>query len=144
MKVHKITLSVIDLEDVGAEEIKNILENQKYPNYCIAPRVEEQEEREIGEFTDDHPLNKGDTAREAFKELFNDAIDERILDLMARAEKYYDKPHQLYNGIRLLVEEAINQKIVTREDAADALEQMEQAYNKPRGPSRILSKSEEE
>jgi len=92
MKVHKITLSIIDFEDVGAEEIKNILENQKYPNYRIAPRVEEQEEREIGEFTDDHPLNKMDTAREAFKELFkgNDAILERILRQVGRERRLSD------------------------------------------------------
>lgn len=57
MKAHIITLVVVDLDEVGAEEIKDILENIKYPNHCMSPTAEKIETFEIGEWRDDHPLN---------------------------------------------------------------------------------------
>lgn len=38
MKAYKVTLLINDHDEVG-DEIKNIIEDQKYPNYCIAPLV---------------------------------------------------------------------------------------------------------
>jgi hypothetical protein len=70
MKVYKIELMVIDFDEVG-EEIKDIIENQKYPNYCIAPSVASMESREI-EWSDEHPINKGKTWKDEFKKLFED------------------------------------------------------------------------
>ena len=32
MKVHKVELYVVDFDEVGTEELKNILENSRYPN----------------------------------------------------------------------------------------------------------------
>lgn len=70
MKVHKITLLIVDLDELGAHEITWILENADYPNDCISPCVMETESREV-EWTDDHPLNRKDTMRQAFEELFD-------------------------------------------------------------------------
>lgn len=71
MQVHKIEILVIDTDEVGAEEIKNVLENTRYPNWCIAPDVKKIETKEIGEWSDDHPLNKTATADDFYKQLFN-------------------------------------------------------------------------
>jgi hypothetical protein len=47
-----------------------VLEDARYPNRCISPKVKSIEGREIGEWTDEHPLNKRSTADAAYKELF--------------------------------------------------------------------------
>ena len=56
MKIHKVTLLVVDSDDIGAEDIKEVIENQKYPNYCISPSVVTIETEEV-DWHDDHPLN---------------------------------------------------------------------------------------
>jgi hypothetical protein len=71
MKVHKITICVVDHDDVGAEEIPIILENVRYPNRCISPHVISVESREIGPWDDDHPLNNESTFRSALDEIFS-------------------------------------------------------------------------
>ncbi len=70
MKVYKIELMVIDLDVVGEEGIKEVIENQKYPNHCIDPHVKNIEGRDIGEWHDDHPLNKRDQSEDYFRRLF--------------------------------------------------------------------------
>lgn len=55
--VYKIELCVIDHDDIGAESIRGVLENTRYPNRCIAPLVLTIEEKDIGEWYDEHPLN---------------------------------------------------------------------------------------
>lgn len=64
MKVHRITLYVIDHDGVGADGCKVTLENANYPNDCIWPHVISVQTAEIGEFHDDHPLNKPGAAAE--------------------------------------------------------------------------------
>lgn len=39
MQVHKVTLTIIDFDDLGSEEIKEVIENTHYPNRCISPDV---------------------------------------------------------------------------------------------------------
>ena len=68
MKAYKVELLVLDHNDMGEEQIEFLLENVKY----LYPSVMSIESREIGEFYDDHPLNKMDTYKQAYKELFND------------------------------------------------------------------------
>jgi hypothetical protein len=58
MKVYKLEVIVIDLDEIGKEEIQHVLENTHYPNHCINPRILSIKERDIGEWSDDHPLNK--------------------------------------------------------------------------------------
>lgn len=72
MKVHKLEVFIIDFDEVGANEIKEILENGRYPNRCISPEVKSIESRDIGEWDDNHPLNHRDTCEAEYKRLFND------------------------------------------------------------------------
>jgi hypothetical protein len=58
MKAYKITLLIIDLDNVGKEEVVRILEDTKYPNYCISPETLDVKEADIGEWSDEHPLNR--------------------------------------------------------------------------------------
>lgn len=71
MKAYKVTLLIIDHDELGADEIKVELENTKYANYCISPNVMEVEEAEIGEWDGDHPLNQRDGKVVEFKKLFS-------------------------------------------------------------------------
>lgn len=70
MKVYKLEIYVPDFDNLGAEEIKAVIENQKYPNYCINPEVIVIEERDIGEWSDDSPLNKKATFEQEYTKLF--------------------------------------------------------------------------
>ena len=75
MKAYKITLLVIDSDNVGREEIVCILEDTKYPNWCISPEVIETKEGDIGDWLDDHPLNTiGKQRDEYIERLFKTAI----------------------------------------------------------------------
>lgn len=69
MKVHKITLLVVDFDELGVEEVKDVLENVHYPNHCIAPEVMDTQTVEV-EWDDDHPLNQNDTQEAEYKRLF--------------------------------------------------------------------------
>ncbi len=70
MKAYKVTLLIIDIDEIGAEEIKDVIENVHYPNRCISPDVAQIESAEIGEWYDDHPLNRTDTSTAEWKRLF--------------------------------------------------------------------------
>ena len=71
MKVYKLEVYVIDFDELGGEEIKATIENQKYPNWCIIPSVKKIEERDIGEWDDNHPLNNSDTCDAEYERLFS-------------------------------------------------------------------------
>ncbi len=77
MQAHKIILTVIDFDQLGAAELKRVLENTKYPNHCIAPSVFSVETVELGEWEDDHPLNNITTAHDMWCELFPALKDEK-------------------------------------------------------------------
>lgn len=68
MKVHKVTLFIADFDDVGAG-IRDIIQDQRYPNHCISPKVVAIDTKEI-EWADDHPLNSRQHFQRAFEELF--------------------------------------------------------------------------
>lgn len=70
MEVHKVVLTILDTDEIGAEEILAVIENTRYPNRCIAPEVWSIETVDIGELDDDHPLNIQDTADAEMKKLF--------------------------------------------------------------------------
>ena len=70
MKVHKLEVIILDFDDLGADEVKETLENQKFPNYCFAPNVQTIRTAEIGKWSDDHPLNRQETFDKAITELF--------------------------------------------------------------------------
>lgn len=81
MKAYKFEVLVIDFEQLGGEELARTLQTNRYIN----PSVETIEERDIGEWTDDHPLNKAGCSLE-YHRLFGklkvqvgaDGIENRI------------------------------------------------------------------
>lgn len=76
MKVHKVTLLIVDSDSVGSDEVLTVLENTRYPNDCIMPRVMVIETAEV-EWSDDHPLNRTGTQQEAFEKLFPRSLEEK-------------------------------------------------------------------
>lgn len=70
MQVIKLEVMIIDTDGLGADEIKSVIENQKYPNHCISPNVRKIEVREIGEWSDEHPLNHLNTQELEYTRLF--------------------------------------------------------------------------
>jgi hypothetical protein len=71
MKVHQLTVRILDFEDLGAKGVVLELENARFANDCISPDVAKIETREI-EWTDDHPLNKRETKDGEWARLFYD------------------------------------------------------------------------
>ena len=71
MKVYKIELLVIDFDELGKDSIIREIENANYPNDCLSPRVKLVIEKDIGEWHDDHPLNKLATMDAAYREIFD-------------------------------------------------------------------------
>ena len=73
-QVHKVTLLIVDHDELGPEEVSDTIECTHYPNRCIAPQVMDIETREI-EWTDEHPLNLIDRAqvRAEYERLFGKA-----------------------------------------------------------------------
>jgi hypothetical protein len=70
MKAYKITLLFLDHDDVGPTEAKELIENARLPNHIQPGTVMQFEERDIGEWHDEHPLNRRDTMEAAYLELF--------------------------------------------------------------------------
>lgn len=66
MKAYKLEILVIDFEDCGESGIRDILSNCKYIN----PHVKSVKSVDIGEWHNDHPLNKRDTCEQAYKQYF--------------------------------------------------------------------------
>jgi hypothetical protein len=79
MKAYKVELLIVDHDDVG-DEIPNIIENQKYPNYCISPNVMSVQSVDIGEWFDGHPLNKRDKQGAYYRQAFNIDLEKEILE----------------------------------------------------------------
>ena len=70
MKAYKLEILIIDHDFLGAEEIQSVIENTKYPNWCISPEVKTVEERDIGEWEDSHPLNLRDKCEDEYRRIF--------------------------------------------------------------------------
>lgn len=75
MNAYKIELLVLDIEDIGVQNIINYLEDTKY----VYPTVKKVIARDIGEWRDDHPLNKNDTCQAEYERLFSE--QDKNLDL---------------------------------------------------------------
>lgn len=70
MKAYKLEVLIIDHDGIGPDEIRTVLENQKYPNHCMYPEVQSIDWREIGDWHDDHPLNRTKTRDSEYRRLF--------------------------------------------------------------------------
>lgn len=65
MKAYKLEILVIDFEDHGKECFLAELENNIYYNF----QVKDIRETDIGDWYEEHPLNKRVTLDKAYKEL---------------------------------------------------------------------------
>lgn len=70
MKVYKVTLMFVDHDNVGDARIKGLIENARLPNRIDIGTVMAIEDRDIGEWRDDHPLNYRDKQAAEFERLF--------------------------------------------------------------------------
>lgn len=77
MQVHKVTICIVDHDRLGAEEIQEVIENESWPNDCINPQVVSVETREIGEWSDDNPLNNNRTFLSTFDKLFEKGTNDQ-------------------------------------------------------------------
>lgn len=87
MKVHKLTVMVIDHDEVGADEAKHVIETARYPNRCIMPHVMNVETANIGEWREDHPLNQIPEQEAEFERLFPKIAvyankEQKLVDIM--------------------------------------------------------------
>ena len=69
INVYRVELLIVDDDKIGAEEIRDVIENVAYPNHCMAPSVMSIAKRTV-EWSDDHPLNHRDTQQAEFERLF--------------------------------------------------------------------------
>ena len=69
MKIMKVELLIIDHDSIGEEEIKDVLENTKYPNWCINPEVKSIKTAKV-DWHDEHPLNIKSKSDSAYIEIF--------------------------------------------------------------------------
>lgn len=69
MKAYKVVLLINDIDDIGQVSIEHWLENSKY----IYPQIMEIEEREVGEWNDEHPLNYRN-CHEEFNKIFGSKV----------------------------------------------------------------------
>jgi hypothetical protein len=70
LKAYKIEVLIVDHDRLGAEGIKQELENTRFANDCISPNVMAVQEADIGEWEDTHPLNNYNTMAEEYARLF--------------------------------------------------------------------------
>ena len=70
MQVIKLEITVIDFDGLGVDGVRDAIENARYPNHCISPSVRSINVREIGKWSDDHPLNNLATADSELNRLF--------------------------------------------------------------------------
>lgn len=71
MKAFKIEILVINHDGNEIDDITAAIENLRYYH----PSVMSVKEADIGEWSDDHPLNKRETSQAVFKRIFGDSED---------------------------------------------------------------------
>lgn len=70
MKAYKLEILIIDHDCMDVKEVVETIENANFPNDCINPQVMDYAEVDIGEWTDDHPLNSKKTCKQEYERLF--------------------------------------------------------------------------
>jgi hypothetical protein len=66
MKLHKLEVYVFDFENSGVDNIIESIENNRH--YCIT--VQDSQTANIGDWNDDHILNKAGTPIEVFRSYY--------------------------------------------------------------------------
>ena len=70
MKAYKLEILIIDFDGLGSKGIVEEIENTRFANDCLSLDIKQIEERDIGEWHDDHPLNSPILADEEYKKLW--------------------------------------------------------------------------
>lgn len=70
MKVHQLVVMIIDFDELGATGVRQEIENARFANDCMRPMVRSVETRDIGAWSDDHPLNNRRTMENELEQLF--------------------------------------------------------------------------
>lgn len=94
-QIHKLTVLIVDHDELGVDEVKEVLENQHYPNHCLSPCVLHTETQAV-EWTDDHPLNSYARREAAFAALFptpEAAVISKLRQELASMEHAYGQAH---------------------------------------------------
>lgn len=81
MKAYRVELLVVDHDGIGPDVIVEELESGRYANDCIVPKVKKITEKDVGEWSDDHPLNKRATCDAEYLRLF--APDDNLAEMPA-------------------------------------------------------------
>lgn len=113
MKAYKVELLIIDFDEIGEKSIKETIENERYPNYCISPSVMHIHGEDIGEWDDDHPLNKSNTRKNYYNMLFN-TLSERVsngLDRELKRQKEAGKKFMTDQEIDNLIDKIIKEEL---------------------------------
>lgn len=63
-------LLIVDTDEIGEDQIKDAIHNARYSNRCISPSVKKITAKDIGEWSDDHPLNIRGESEEAYRLIF--------------------------------------------------------------------------
>ena len=66
MKAYVMQVLVVDHDGYGSDNVKDIIEGSKY----ISAGVKSSVEMDIGDWSDDHPLNKHSTCEAEYERLF--------------------------------------------------------------------------
>jgi hypothetical protein len=69
MQLIQMTVTVIDFDGLGAEEVANTIAHSRYPNWCITPKVHDTKVHEIGDWTDEHLLNQNSTCEAEYERI---------------------------------------------------------------------------
>ena len=70
MKVHRVVLYVIDFGRLGTGGVKDAIACARFANDCISPKIGDIQTRDIGKWSDEHPLNKRSVSEESWSALF--------------------------------------------------------------------------
>jgi len=126
--VYKVELLIVDHDGMGGDDIKDVLENTRYPNRCINPVVMNIERKEV-DWNDDHPLNNHDTMKDEYNRLFNKkslkkvkCIFDNIEDGAITVNKIYEVLHIYHSGSRLYA--IVDDKNEVHGYSADFFEEM--------------------
>lgn len=74
-----MTLMFLDHDNIGAADAVQLTENARLPNHISPGKVLAVEERDIGEWRDDHPLNYRDRQAAEFARLFHTSDEPVVL-----------------------------------------------------------------
>jgi hypothetical protein len=94
MKAHKLEVLVIDFEGYGPQEFATIIEQHRHINGSVMATTT----ADIGEWSDDHPLNKGSTIKAEYVRLFPAAQQAAHPAASAGVEPALPDPTYIYHA----------------------------------------------